>query len=231
MTKKELIEKRNKVKQKMWDIEKILKNKTFVSSVDFASMYPSVIRLLNASIENLVGFLNDDPIVYRKLGLSDTVSNSKVRSKDLVKGTIKNSKYTKFVGKNEEKIALRRDLYAGKYSEASIEDITETPWERYFLSIMGIADADVETFTFKGIEYTANELQAYLKEHDYSMSGSGAVYRNAGENNEHHGLIPSYLEYLFEERKSVKKIMFEAYKKKILLQKFLIAAQSDGLYK
>ena len=192
--------------------------------------YPSVIRLLNASIENLVGFLNDDPIVYRKLGLSDTVVNSKIKSKDLVKGSLKNSKYTEFVGKNEEKIAMRKDLYEGKYADASIEEITETPWERYFLAIMGIADADVETFTFKGVEYTANELHAYLEENDYSMSGSGAVYRNAGEDNEHQGLIPSYLTYLFEERKNVKKIMFLHYKNKILLQKFKQAAIEDGLY-
>ena len=38
MTKEQLLKKRSKIKQQMWDIEKILKNKTFVSSVDFASI-------------------------------------------------------------------------------------------------------------------------------------------------------------------------------------------------
>jgi hypothetical protein len=52
--------------------------------------------LLNASIENLIGFLDDDPIAYRKVGLSDIVKNSKVRSKELVKGPLKDSKYTKY---------------------------------------------------------------------------------------------------------------------------------------
>lgn len=38
MTKEELLEKKANIKKKMWDIEKILKDKTFVSSVDFASI-------------------------------------------------------------------------------------------------------------------------------------------------------------------------------------------------
>ena len=191
MTQEELLSRRKDIKKQMWDIEKILKDKTFVSSVDFASMYPSVIRLLNASIENLVGFLDDDPIAYRKLGLSDTVKSSKIRSKDLVKGSIKNSKYVEFVGKNEEKIAMRKDIYEGKYKDFNVDEITETPWERYFLAIMGIIDADSEYFMFQGQEYSANELQAHLEENDLSLSGSGAVYVKPGENNENQGLIPS----------------------------------------
>lgn len=230
MTQEELLTKRKAIKKQMWDIEKILKDKTFVSSVDFASMYPSVIRLLNASIENLVGFLDDDPIAYRKLGLSETVSNSKIKSKELVKGALKDSKYTKYVGKNEEKIAMRKDIYEGKYAGADVTDICETPWERYFLAIMGIADAETEIFVFQGQEYTALELQSYLAENDLSLSGSGAVYVKPGEDNSKQGLIPSYLEYLFNERKSVKKIMGGHYRNKILLQKFKNAAIADGLY-
>jgi DNA polymerase elongation subunit (family B) len=230
MTQKELLERKKQIKKKMWDIEKILKDKTFVSSVDFASMYPSVIRLLNASIENLVGFLDDDPIAYRKLGLSTTVKNSKVRSKELVKGSIKDSKYTQYVGKNEEKIAMRKDIYEGKYAGAEINDICETPWERYFLAIMGIVDADKENFKFQGKKYTATELQTYLSENDLSLSGSGAIYAKPGKDNSKQGLIPSYLEYLFKERKKVKKIMGSHYRNKILLQKFKNAAISDGLY-
>lgn len=231
MTQEELLEQRASIKKKMWKIEQILKDKTFVSSVDFASMYPSVIRLLNASIENLIGFLDDDPIAYRKLGLSDTVKNSKARSKDLVNGVYKNSKYTKYVGKKEEKIAIRKDIYEGKYKGADVREITETPWERYFLAIMGIADADEEYFMFQGQEYSANQLNAYLDENDLSLSGSGAIYVKPGKDNEHQGLIPSYLEYLFFERKKVKKIMGGHYRNKILLQKFKNAAVADGLYK
>jgi len=230
MTQEELLEKRTKIKKQMWDIEQVLKDKTFVSSVDFASMYPSVIRLLNASIENLVGFLDDDPIAYRKLGLSDTVKNSKVRSKELVKGVLKDSKYTKYVGKNEEKIAMRKDIYEGKYDGANVNDICETPWERYFLAIMGIADAEIETFVFQGQKYTALELQAHLEANDLSLSGSGAVYVKPGDNNSKQGLIPSYLEYLFKERKSVKRQMNIHYKNKILLQKFKNAAIEDKIY-
>jgi len=230
MTQSELLERKAQIKKKMWDIEKILKDKTFVSSVDFASMYPSVIRLLNASIENLVGFLDDDPIAYRKLGLSDTVKNSKIQSKELVKGALKDSKYSEYVGKNEEKIAMRKDIYEGKYDNANVNDICETPWERYFLAIMGIADPDEERFTFQGQEFTATELQTHLVENDYSLSGSGAVYKKPGEDNSKQGLIPSYLEYLFLERKKVKKIMGGHYRNKILLQKFKNAAIADGLY-
>ncbi len=230
MTQEELLERRAKIKKKMWDIEQVLKDKTFVSSVDFASMYPSVIRLLNASIENLIGFLDDDPIAYRKLGLSETVKNSKVRSKELVKGSLKDSKYTRYVGNNEEKIAMRKDIYNGKYSDFNLDEITETPWERYFLAILNIVDPDDEYFIFQGQEYSATELQAYLEENDYSLSGSGAVYKKPGENNENQGLIPSYLEYLFLERKKVKKIMGGHYRNKILLQKFKNAALADGLY-
>jgi len=38
MTKEELLKRRKEIKSQMWDIEKILKDKTFVSSVDFASI-------------------------------------------------------------------------------------------------------------------------------------------------------------------------------------------------
>lgn len=38
MIKEELLKKRLAIKKKMWDIEKILKDKTFVASVDFASI-------------------------------------------------------------------------------------------------------------------------------------------------------------------------------------------------
>jgi hypothetical protein len=224
-----LLEKRAKIKQTMWEIEQLLKNMAFVSAVDFASMYPGVIRLLNASIESLVGFLDDDPIVYRTLGLSETVLDAKEKSKELVKTTIKDSKYVQFVGKKEDKVSLRRDLYNGKYDDATIEEITETPFERYFLANMGLFDADDVMLKFQGKVYSAAELKEYFEEMDYSVSGSGAVYkRSMGENGEL-GLIPSYLEFLFFERKRVKKAMFVHYKNKLLLQKFKMAAAEDGL--
>lgn len=230
MTKEELLDKRAKIKKAIWDLEKKLKDKAFVSSVDFASMYPSVIRLLNAAIESLVGFLDDDPIAYRELGLSKTVRNAKEASKELVNGQLADSRYVKFVGKQEEKISLRRDIYNGDYAEASIEEITETPFERYFLACVGLFDADEVLMKFQGKIYTVNELNAYFKEMDYSVSGSGAVFkRSVGENGEL-GLIPSYLAFLFKERKSVKKSMAVNYKNKILLQKFKQAAEADGMW-
>lgn len=95
---------------------------------------------------------------------------------------------------------------------------------------MGIADAEIETFKFQGQEYTALEFQSYLKKNDLSLSGSGAVYIKPGKDNSKQGLIPSYLEYLFNERKTVKKIMGTHYRNKILLQKFKDAAFADGIY-
>lgn len=38
VTKEELLEQKAKIKQKIWDIEHKLKDKTFVSSVDFSSI-------------------------------------------------------------------------------------------------------------------------------------------------------------------------------------------------
>jgi DNA polymerase elongation subunit (family B) len=225
-TQEELLEKRAKIKKRMYEIEDTLKDKTFVSSVDFASMYPSVIRLLNASIENLVGFLDDDPVVYRTLGMSEPFRESKERSKELVKTTLKDSKYVQFVGKNEDKVALRRDIYAGKYADASIEEITETPFERFFLATMGLFDADEVMMKFQGEIYTVNELNQLFEEKNYSVSGSGAVYSK-----DEQGLIPAYLEYLFFERKKVKKEMFHHYHHKTVLQKFKNAAEADGLLK
>lgn len=225
-TKEELLEQKAKVKAKIWEIEQKLKDKTFVSSVDFASMYPSIIRLLNASIENLVGFLDDNPIAYRKLGLSKTVHDAKETSKNLVKGQIANSRYVQFVGKNEEKVSLRREIYRGDYDEATIEEITETPFERFFLANMGLFDPEEVMLKFQGKVYSAMELQQLFKENNYSVSGSGAVYKK-----DEQGLIPSYLEYLFMERKRVKKEMMGHYKKKILLQKFKMACEADGLWK
>lgn len=214
----------------MWAIEEKLKNKSFVSSVDFASMYPSIIRLLNASIESLVGFLDDDPIAYRMLGLSKTVKESKDISKEQIRTELANSKYVHFVGKKEEKISLRRDIYNGKYGDADINEITETPFERYFLASMGLFDADEITMKFQGKIYTITELNQYFKDQDYSVSGSGAVYkRSVGENGEL-GLIPSYLEFLFAERKKVKKEMFKAYHDGMVLKKFKQACIDDGIY-
>ena len=228
MTKEELLKRRKEIKSQMWDIEKILKDKTFVSSVDFASMYPSVIRLLNASIENLVGFLDNDPIAYRKLGLSKTVKKAKDISKELVRTDLRESDYVKFVGKNEDKISLRLDLYNGKYAEADITEITETPFERYFLAIL-FGD-DEQLFKFQDQTYTAQEFQAFLKENNLSLSGSGAIYKayKMGDDKNNQGIIPSYLEYLFLERKKVKKVMFTHYRHKILLQKFKNAMEEDG---
>lgn len=194
--------------------------------------YPSVIRLLNASIENLVGFLDNDPIAYRRLGISKTVKEAAHKSKDLTKTTLKDSRYVNFVGKNEDKVALRRDIYKGKYADADITEITETPFERFFLAIM-FGDEE-QLFKFQDKEYTAQEFQKFLKDNNYSLSGSGAIYRNykmGVDDKDRQGLIPSYLAFLFEERKKVKKTMFSHYKNRILLQKFEMAAKADGLYK
>ena len=234
MTKEELLVRKKEIKSKMWEIEDILKDKTFVSSVDFASMYPSVIRLLNASIENLVGFLDNDPIAYRRLGKSKTVKEAVQKSKDLTKTTLKDSRYVNFVGKNEDKVSLRRDIYKGKFDDCEIDEMCETPFERYFLANM-FGD-ETQMFKFQDKEYTAHELQTYLKEKNYSISGSGAIYKRyieeKGDANEHkQGLIPSYLSYLFKERKKVKKKMAGFYRHKILLQKFEMAALEDGLWK
>ena len=182
--------------------------------------------MLNASIENLVGFLDDDPVVYRTLGMSQPFQDSKERSKELVKTTLKDSKYVHFVGKKEDKVALRRDIYAGKYADASIEEITETPFERFFLATMGLFDADEVMIKFQGKPYTVNELNQYFEENNLSVSGSGAVYKK-----DEQGLIPSYLEYLFNTRKKVKKEMFFHYHNKTVLQKFRNAAEADGLLK
>ncbi len=231
LTKEELLEARRKVKSQIWEIEKKLKDKAFVSSVDFASMYPSIIRLLNAAIESLVGFLDNDSIAYRELGLSKKVRDAKDTSKNLVNGHLADSRYVKFVGKNEEKISLRREIYHGEYEDAEIEDITETPFERYFLACVGLFDANEVMMKFQGEIYTVAELNAYFKKMDYSVSGSGAVFkRSVGENGEL-GLIPSYLAFLFSERKKVKKSMAVNYKNKILLQKFKQAAEADGVWK
>ena len=225
-TQEELLKRREEIKARMYEIEDTLKDKTFVSSVDFASMYPSVIRLLNASIENLVGFLDDDPVVYRTLGMSEPFRESKERSKELCKTTLKDSDYVKFVGKNEDKVALRRDIYQGKYADADITEITETPFERYFLATMGLFDADEIMMKFQGQMYSVNELNQLFEEKNYSVSGSGSVYSK-----DEQGLIPSYLEYLFYERKKVKKEMFHHYHNKTVLQKFKNAAMEDGLLK
>lgn len=232
MSKREkLLAERAKIKQQIWDLEQELKNKSFVSSVDFASMYPSIIRLLNASIESLVGFLNDDPIAYRELGLSKTIKEAKDKSKELTKSTLVDSSYVNYVGKDEPRVALRRDIYNGKYDNANIEDITETPFEKFFLASLGIFDADETMMKFQGKEYTVAELNAYFKEMDYTLSGSGAVYKKSVGDNGELGLIPSYLEYLFSARKSVKKEMLFHFKNKMILTKFKMAAEKDGLLK
>ena len=193
--------------------------------------YPSIIRLLNASIESLVGFLDDDPIAYREIGLSKTVKAAKEKSKELVKSTLVDTDYVHYVGKDEPRVSLRRDIYSGKYDQADIDDITETPFERFLLAKLGIFDADQITMKFQGKVYTVNELSIYLKSMDYTLSGSGAVYKKSvGENGEL-GLIPSYLEYLFKERKKVKKEMMFHFKNKMILTKFKMAAEADKLWK
>lgn len=192
--------------------------------------YPGVIRLLNASIESLVGFLDDDPIAYRKLGLSQPFTDAKKASKELVRTSLKNSRYVKFVGKHEDKVSLRKDIYSGKYEDATIDEITETPFERYFLACVGLFDTDDVFIKFQGHEYSVTELRELFKEKDYSVSGSGAIFKKSVGKNGELGLIPTYLEYLFAERKRVKKEMFFHYKNKLLLQKFKNAAKSDGIY-
>jgi len=228
-TLEELKEKRDLLKQQIWTLEQDLRNKSYVSSVDFQSMYPSVIRLLNASIESLVGFLDDDPIAYRKLGLSKIIEDAKEASKDLMRGSLKDSRFVKFVGNQEEKLSLRKELYAGKYEDVTIEDITETPFERYFLACVGIFDPDEVFIKFQGEDYSVTELRALFKVKDYSVSGSGAVFSKTVNEKGDLGLIPTYLTYLFEERKRVKRSAAVNFRNKLLLQKFKNAALSDGI--
>jgi len=177
-----------------------------------------------------VGFLDDDPIAYRELGLSETSRIAKDESKELVNGALADSKYVKFVGKNEEKIALRKKLYAGEYANSTIDEITETPFEKYFLGCLGIFDPDEITLKFQGKVYTVTELHKYFKQMNYSVSGSGSVYKRSVGDDGELGLIPAYLEFLFNERKRVKKSMMKHYKNKLLLQKFKLAAEADKLY-
>jgi hypothetical protein len=177
----------------------------------------------------LVGFLDDDPIAYRKVGLSKTFLDSKEKSKELVKTTLTDSRHVKFVGKNDEKVSLRLDLYAGKYDESTIDDITETPFERYFLASMGVFDPDQTEIKFQGKIYTVAQLNKYFKEMNYSVSGSGSVFEKTGKDGKQ-GLIPSYLEYMFVERKIQKKAAFGHFKNKNTLQRFRKAAIADGLY-
>ena len=227
--KKELLKKHQEIKNKIWDVEQKLKDKSFVSSIDFSSMYPSIIRLLNASIENLVGFLDDDPIANRKVGQTDKVLKYAEKSKELLKGDLAKSKFKRFVS-NDERLGLRLDLYHGKFDDAPISEITETPFERFFLALMW--GDENETFKFQGKTYTAQELQQHFKENHLSVSGSGAVFkafREGVDEPSKQGLIPSYLSYLFKERKKVKKEMLMHYKNKTLLQKLKMAAKEDGL--
>jgi len=100
----------------------------------------------------------------------------------MVKTAIKDSNYVQFVGKNEEKISLRKDIYNGKYAESPIEEITETPFERFFLASVGLFDADDVMMKFQGKVYSVAELNAYFKEMDYSVSGSGAVFKRKTTN-------------------------------------------------
>jgi len=84
--------------------------------------------------------------------------------------------------------------------------------------------------TFHGKEYTVTELNKYFKDIGYTVSGSGAVFKKSvTEGKEELGLIPSYLEFLFNERRAVKKSMAQNYKHKILLQKFKQSAEADGI--
>lgn len=125
---------------------------------------------------------------------------------------------------------MRRDIYQGKYDNATIEEITETPFERYFLACVGVFDPNEIMMTFQDKEYTVTELNKYFKKMGYTVSGSGAVFnKSVTEGKDELGLIPSYLEFLFLERRKVKKEMAVNYKHKILLQKFKNAAIADGL--
>lgn len=174
----------------------------------------------------MVGFLDDDPIVYRTLGMSKPFQDSKERSKELVKTSLKDSDFVKFVGKNEDKLALRLDIYSGKYDDASIDEITETPFEKFFLATLGLFDPDEVMLKFQGDLYTVTELNKLFEEKNYSVSGSGAVYSK-----DEQGLIPAYLEYLFKTRKTVKKEMLKHYHDGMVLKKFKQACIDDGLYK
>jgi DNA polymerase elongation subunit (family B) len=230
---KELLKKRNEIDKKMFEVEKTLGNKCYTASVDFSSMYPSIFRLLNISIENLVGFLDNNPIAYRKLGNTEKVLKYEEKSKDMLKTTLKNTKFKKFV-KDDKKVALRLDLYKGKFKNASIDEIAETPFEKYFLALL--TGDETLKFKFQDKEFTAKELQKYLKENHLSISGSGAIFKNYIEeledkNPNRQGLVPNYLAFLFKERKKVKAKLKEHYKRRVLLEKFENVAKANGIFK
>lgn len=190
--------------------------------------YPNVIRLLNAALESLIGFLDDDPIAHRRVGTSKPIREARDKSREIVKTTLANSDYVHYVGTKEDRIALRLDMYNGKFDDATIEEITETPFERYFLACMGVYDATETEMKFQGKTYTVAELHQYFKENDMSVSGSGAVFSRRSSQGQQ-GLIPSYLGYLFGQRKIVKGEMASHFKKKVLLEKFKMFAEADEL--
>jgi len=216
----DLLKRKKEIERRLLEIEEELKDNSYVDVIDFSSMYPSILRILNASIENLVGFLDDDPIAYRRLDGTDIMKSYKEKSHQLLKTKYKDIKFTKFVGKKEDKLALRLDLYEGKFKDKPISEMTETPFERYFLALK-LGDTK-EKFKFQGKEYNAFELREYFKKNHLSISGSGAVYKAYREGKDDklkQGLVPSYLTFLYRERKRVKKEMNEHEHKKILLER------------
>jgi len=206
---KELKKRKKELEKKLFDIEKEMEWRSYVSSVDFSSMYPSIIRFLNISIENLVGFLDDNPVAYRKLNLSEIVQRYMEKTQEERK-KFKRLNVAKFskcgMSDGDNRLTLRIDLYKGVFNDADIDEITETPFEKYMLGVLGLYDPRKIEIKFQGKIWTVSKLYKYFKKMNYSVAGSGAVF-----NRNKQGVVPSYLEYIYYERKKVKKKMESAF--------------------
>ena len=202
---KELQKKKKELEKKLYDVEKDIEWRRYVLSVDFSSLYSSIIRFLNISIENLVGFLDDNSIAYRKLNLSNIVQKYMEKTQ-VERNKYKNLKVSKFskcgMSDGDNRLTLRIDLYKGVFDDANIYEITETPFERYMLGVLGLYDPRKIKIKFQGKEWTVANLYKYFKKMNYSVAGSGAVFSRNKQ-----GVVPSYLEYIYYERKKVKKKM------------------------
>lgn len=212
-----------KLLQELLATENDIIKHSYTASVDFSSMYPSIIRLLNAGIETLVGFLDDDPLASRNLK-SKSIFNEEMLKKGRkdVLSQLGPTRYEEFVDfKSDMFVSLRKHIYDGAFDGATIEDIAETPFEKYFLARMGIFDENEVTMKFEGVTYTVKELYDYFEKMDYAVSGAGAVFSKKVQ-----ALIPSYLEFLYDERKITKKKM-AFYEKHAELAKIYLKLKKD----
>jgi len=217
------------LEEELYELEQELQNSVFQGVIDYSSMYPSILRLLNAGLDTLVGFLDNDPIAYRLIGHTEK-TNYKEESKKLLKEQkYRDSKYIKFVGKNETNLALRIKLYNHEFDDKSIDDICETPFERYFLAL--IKGDTTQKFKFQDKEYNAFEFYNMLRENNYTLSASGAIYKRFIEKDDdpdNQALVPSYMSFLFKERKRIKKIKLKYHKKQSALEKLKIFLEENN---